>query len=78
MNFKFVDFWLNILNSYKFVFVISVKVMVCGKIEYSIIRIYFLLILFIILIFQIPFLIFFHAMNAYQLSLKQEAIVTTI
>lgn len=39
---------INILNLYKFVFVISVKVMVNGKIEDLIIRIYFLLILFII------------------------------
>lgn len=42
-----------ILNLYKFVFVISVKVMVNGKIDDLIIKIYFLLILFIILILYI-------------------------
>lgn len=52
MNFKFVDYWLNIFKSYKLVFVLSVKVVVNGKIEDSIIRKYFLLILFMILNFD--------------------------
>lgn len=52
MNFKFVDYWLNIFKSYKLVFVLSVKVVVNGKIEDSIKRKYFLLILFMILNFD--------------------------
>lgn len=54
MNFKFVDYWLNIFTSYtcKLVFVLSVKVVVNGKIEDSIIRKYFLLILFMVLNFR--------------------------
>lgn len=57
MNFKFVDYWLNIFKSYtcKLVFVLSVKVVVNGKIEDSIIRKYFLLILFMILNFRYHF-----------------------
>lgn len=54
MNFKFVDYWFNIFKLYicKFVFVLSVKVVVNGKIEDLIIRKYFLLILFMVLNFR--------------------------